>query len=118
MCPRILDKSLTEYQTWDDVPVGFQYSQSFPGGEIWNSMPTLVMCHELRHISQIRFVDVAGAASYRWPNIMGFDDLNSLTNADNYKYLDILAHAENAKYRLNSANPQNGQLVYDQSIIG
>lgn len=78
----------------------------------------LVMCHELRHLSQIRFLDVAGAASYLWGNIMRFDDLNSLINADNHKYLDILAHAENAKWRLNSANPQNGQLVYDTSIIG
>ena len=118
MCPRVLDKSLTEYQTWDDVPYDFPYSQSFPGDEIWNSMPTLVMCHELRHISQIRFIDVAGAASYLWRNIVKFNDLNSLINADNHLYLDILAHAENAKYRLNSANPRNGMLVYDQSIIG
>ena len=118
MCPRILDKSLTEYQTWDDIPFGFLYSLFFPGSEIWEAMPTLVMCHELRHISQIRFTDRAGAASYGWPGIMRLDDLNSLLNADNHKFLDILAHAENAKYRLNSAKPENGKLVYDQSIIG
>lgn len=117
MCSRILDKSFTEYQTWDDVPYDFQYSQSFPGGVIWKAMPTLVMCHELRHISQIMFIDVEGRQGLDWPNIMRFDNI-SLVNADSHMYLDILAHVENAKYRLNSANPQNGKLVYDQSIIG
>lgn len=119
MCPRILDKSLTPYQTWDDFPLdGFDYIKSFPDDVIWNSMPLLVMCHELRHISQIRFLDVAGPASYDWTNVMRLDDLNSLTNADNHKYVDALAHLENLKYRLNSISPQNGALVYDQSIIG
>lgn len=118
MCPRILDKSVYQYQTWDDVPLNFDYSQVFPNGDIWQDMATLVMCHELRHISQIRFRDVAEALSYSWPNVRRFNDLLSLTNADNHKFLDILAHAENAKYRLDSANPQSGKLVYDTSIIG
>lgn len=75
--------------------------------------------HEFRHVIPYALNDVNFPNSYGWTNVVNIRPaINSLDNAENHMYLDILAELESRKYRLRTplAEALAGLLTYDASI--